>query len=284
MVRVPSFDNLRSALDDARERVIRRGTTGVSELFWAALFVVGLGIVFALATGGYHGGFHTAHTLTQAILPEEAWEWLTRFGDARLLFVVGLLFIRRRPEIFWTLVVAALIAGLSARGLKIYFDQLRPPAVLHGTQIHVIGPALKHHSFPSGHSLSIFVFCGVLAGYFRTWRACGALAAAAVLVGTSRVALGVHWPQDVVAGAFLGLIIAGAAIWLTRFWRVGLRPQVHLALLLLPVIALLLLLIDDEGNPAEPELIYPLVAIGAAKLIYDYRDLIIGAIRRALTR
>ena len=33
MVRVPSFDNLRSALDDARERVIRLGSTGVSDLY-----------------------------------------------------------------------------------------------------------------------------------------------------------------------------------------------------------------------------------------------------------
>ena len=57
-------------------------------------------------------------------------------------------FVRRRPEIFWAMIVGAVIGGLYARGMKVWFDELRPPAVLPPAEIHLIGSALSRHSFP----------------------------------------------------------------------------------------------------------------------------------------
>lgn len=71
------------------------------------------------------------------------------------------------------------------------------------------------HSFPSGHSQNAATAYGLFALTARrpAWRwACGALM---VLVGFSRLYLGVHYPKDVLAGLALGLLCAWGteALW-----------------------------------------------------------------------
>lgn len=270
-----SLHRLRQTMHTANERLIGRGTAGVVELLVVAIAIVILGIAMSLASGGYHGGFQFLHRFSQAALPEEAWEWLTCFGDGRVLLILSVLFVRRRPEIFWAMIVGAVVGGLYARGIKVWFDELRPPAVLAAAEINLIGPVLGRHSFPSGHTLSVFLFAGVLFAYSNTWHSRLLLLLAATLVGISRVALGVHWPQDVIAGAFSGLMVAALAVWLTRYWRIGLRLGVHVWLLTLPAAALVLVLLDHQGNPWEPELIIPMVVIGTALLVVNYLDLFV---------
>lgn len=64
-------------------------------------------------------------------------------------------------------------------------------------------------SFPSGHTASAF---GFATGAGAAWPAASApLRALATLVGYSRVHTGVHYPADVVAGAFLGVSAAELA-------------------------------------------------------------------------
>jgi undecaprenyl-diphosphatase len=80
------------------------------------------------------------------------------------------------------------------------------------------------HSFPSGHAFLTTAVAVSLALVFGRCAAPAvrraALVAAAVLaglVGLSRVALGVHWPSDVVAGWCLGL--AWASVTTLAAWR-----------------------------------------------------------------
>ena len=70
---------------------------------------------------------------------------------------------------------------------------------------------VKTQSFPSGHATSSMVFyltlALLLAGRSR-WRreAIGAAIMLSLLIGTSRVMLGVHWPSDVIGGWSFGLL------------------------------------------------------------------------------
>ncbi|MFD9125963.1 phosphatase PAP2 family protein [Kitasatospora sp. NPDC059571] len=80
-------------------------------------------------------------------------------------------------------------------------------------------------SFPSGHAMASAITCGALAALIwpvagRALRigSCTTAAIAVLAVGWTRIALGVHWPSDVVAGwlgavATLGLITAAVELW-----------------------------------------------------------------------
>ncbi|MGB7589196.1 MAG: phosphatase PAP2 family protein [Solirubrobacterales bacterium] len=64
----------------------------------------------------------------------------------------------------------------------------------------------RSSSFPSGHAASAFAFATGAAGAQPMLSA--PLRALATLVGYSRVHTGVHYPADVLAGAFIGVSAA----------------------------------------------------------------------------
>ncbi len=83
-------------------------------------------------------------------------------------------------------------------------------------------------SFPSGHALRTFALAAFIGLRFR-WRAGGAAMGYAVLVGLSRIYLGLHWPSDVLGGAFLGIALALAVEFANR--RIGFYQRVRKRLL-----------------------------------------------------
>ena len=63
-------------------------------------------------------------------------------------------------------------------------------------------------SFPSGHAAGSFAFAAFVFAFHR--RAGIVLAGLAVAIALSRVALGVHYPTDVAAGAVVGALLGWA--------------------------------------------------------------------------
>ena len=120
----------------------------------------------------------------------------------------------------WTLVVAFsawYLSGWAENGLKVAISRERPCRALE--HIRLILPCPKSFSMPSGHACSSFAVAvplfSLTRGYIALiWRLYPLLLAS--LIAFSRVYLGVHYPSDVLAGAFLGGLIGLALSMLYR--------------------------------------------------------------------
>ena len=116
------------------------------------------------------------------------------------------------------LLAAVLGETLLANGLKALFDRPRPDIVPH--LVHATG-----NSFPSGHAtsaaavyltLAALIASGVKSRAARAYVFSFAIVVA-LIVGASRVYLGVHYPSDVLAGLSLGAAWA-AIIWIVAYY------------------------------------------------------------------
>lgn len=220
---------------------------------------------------GYHAGFHTINQST-AVMSSSLLSVLTFCGDSAVPLVVVLLFARQRPSVLGIVLIASLFGLMLSHGLKHYFDAMRPPAVLDSSEFQLIGQAFRQHSFPSGHSFSIFIFVTVMWCYIqeRPWRV--GLVLFGILVALSRVLVGAHWPIDVLVGSALGIASAQLGIYvaLHRAWTK--RVTTHVGVLLLLLYTALLLLQHDGGYPLARWFALCLASAAIIKVGADYRN------------
>jgi undecaprenyl-diphosphatase len=133
--------------------------------------------------------------------------------------VVLLLLIRRRPRLAIYLAVTGAGALILDPSLKTLVGRVRP----------VVADPVAYgggNSFPSGHTLGATVVWGALTLVFLSlangrWRGrlIGLAAVVVVAVGLTRIALGVHYLSDVVAGWLLGLAWISVTAYAFRVWR-----------------------------------------------------------------
>lgn len=261
---------LKNNLLDAKQRLRQYDTSPLIFLAACVFALAVLQLAVLLITHNYHAGFSTLNPLLNSLLPDFLWAWITRFGDERVLLAFCLLFARRHPEIIWALLLTSLLALLYAKGIKAWFDTTRPPGVLDLQTIKLVGPALRANSYPSGHTTTAFVFFGVLCAFTGHTHQRIALLACASLVGLSRIAIGIHWPIDVLAGALGGLGAAVLGVWWAKHWLGGLNPGAHFGVIGLACIGMVSLLFVDGGNPSTPVLIYAIVFAMFWQLVLDY--------------
>ena len=110
----------------------------------------------------------------------------------------------RRWGVFALTVIAVALADWSSMGLKALVDRPRPPLRYAEPKTLV---AIPHDaSFPSGHAATSFAAATMLAFAFP--RLAPLLYVLAAAVAFSRVYVGVHYPLDVIGGAFMGVLVA----------------------------------------------------------------------------
>jgi undecaprenyl-diphosphatase len=181
-------------------------------LLWVAMWLLGGGegvdrrILVAL-----YAGHRPAIALVAHVLTELGGGWVLT-----ALTVAGAALLFRRGHRRRALVLAAgtALGRLLVELQKVEIGRLRPDANPHLVVVRTL-------SFPSAHSASSMLVYLSLAlllvdepGAQRRWAA-GALLLS-LLIGLSRVLLGVHWPSDVVGGWAFGLLWTMVVLWLSR--------------------------------------------------------------------
>ena len=165
--------------------------------------------------------FFAAHSSRQFIA---AMKSITFMGStsfllpAYLVLILWLLFVRK-PQQAFDIAVVAISSTAMMFALKEFFKRQRPAL-----------PIIKNvsgYSFPSGHSLSSFIFCTVL--IYLVWNGrwpkplkavvIVLLVLLALTIGLSRVVLNVHYATDVIGGLCLGMIWAIISFFLIKRLR-----------------------------------------------------------------
>lgn len=161
----------------------------------------------------------------------EAARDFTAMGGAAVLTLVtlavtGFLFFQGNRRIAAVTLGAVIGGQLLTYLLKEALDRTRPDLVPHAVVV-------TSASFPSGHAMMaavVYLTLGVLLARTLPRRRLRVYVIAfsvliALLVGVSRVYLGVHWPTDVLAGWTLG------AAWALVCWLIAIHvdPRKHMA-------------------------------------------------------
>jgi membrane-associated phospholipid phosphatase len=231
--------------------------------------VVGLALLVLLVVTGSNRAVFAAINGWSRVTGPAPWPFITVLGDTAVALALFLPFALRRPDILWALAVSAALATLFVHGFKPLFDEARPPAVLAAQELTIIGTAYRAHSFPSGHTTTIFVAAALLWLHFTSpWVRVPALAVA-VLVGLSRAVVGVHWPVDIAAGMGGGWIAACLGTSLARRWPIGLHPVVQALLVVVGTgCAVALLASMKTGYPTATGFQHAIGACALASLCF----------------
>jgi undecaprenyl-diphosphatase len=110
-------------------------------------------------------------------------------------------------------VAAALSAGLALAVAKVIseiVDRARP-FVVDPNGVHLFSGHAADPGFPSDHATGAFAVAMAIYLRKRSWGVVALIAAALLSVG--RVAIGVHFPSDVLAGAVIGCV-AALVLWI----------------------------------------------------------------------
>ena len=153
----------------------------------------------------------------------------TQLGNAGLLFIalglIMLVFKSTRKAGFSAL--CAMIIGLVVVNftIKPLLPRDRPWLVIENF-VNLV-PEKDPYSFPSGHTNAAFAFALALCmSAPRRWMKITAVCMA-VVMGLSRLYVGVHFPTDVLVGALIGSLCGLAGAWVVKTVWEGLEPRLR---------------------------------------------------------
>jgi len=165
------------------------------------------------------------------IADEKVWSFITLMGDTGILWPMLLIFSITSMKTIYAVLAAVPMGGFLSVLLKKLFDSPRPSGLLELVDIHVIGPVLTTHSYPSGHTITIFAaISAIVLSYSIQAKSLGSifkigLFIFATVVGISRIMVGAHWPLDCLAGACVGWISGVTGIYLSRKYLLKIANQ-----------------------------------------------------------
>ncbi len=144
-----------------------------------------------------------ANPVFDAIMPILTNQWVLRAVLVLVLAAVALFGGRRGRIVAVLAIVTVTISDqLSASVVKPLIERVRPCHVLG--DVHLLVNCSQGYSFPSSHAANVCGQALLIGNFFPRWR--WALWILAILVSYSRIAVGVHYPLDVIGGAAVGML------------------------------------------------------------------------------
>ena len=182
--------------------------------------LVFIGVAVGVQTGYLDGFDDTVRYRVYSIRSEKLtmfWKFITHSGDSEIVIMLGIVLLlvkSLRNKYGVKFAIAALSSTALYQGMKYIFQRPRPDIALR--LIEESG-----YSFPSGHSMNCLVSYGILAYLILKYCENARLAKIfsvglgliIILIGLSRVYVGVHFPTDVIGGWSLGIAVIVAMMY-----------------------------------------------------------------------
>ncbi|KAA3653815.1 MAG: PAP2 family protein [Proteobacteria bacterium] len=213
--------------------------------------VLGLAAAGMMMSGANMPVFMVLNQWTRA-LPDGLWATVTDTASVLSAGAVLALCLRSAPRAVLAVVMAWPVGIVMVRGLKALVDAPRPQDLMAADGFHQIGVTLSGYSFPSGHTATAFT---VVAALLLSTPACRRavpallLLMAGVLVALSRIAVGAHWPGDVLAGAATGWLCAVIGAHLSQRWPLWQSRRVLTLLAIAGIVVSLARVFFSTGYP-----------------------------------
>ncbi|MDI6891003.1 MAG: glycosyltransferase family 39 protein [Thermodesulfovibrionales bacterium] len=155
-----------------------------------------------------------------------------------LIPFVALFFLKDWKRAGIVLILSLTSLALSDWGshmLKHVFERPRPCNALEG--VHLLVGCSSSYSMPSNHAVNAFAFASPFFILFKN-KIRYAFVIVALLVGFSRVYVGVHYPSDVLVGALMGVALAISVIGLYKWSYERFKEKPYTAILFIFLLAI----------------------------------------------
>ena len=190
--------------------------------FIAAVLTFGIGTYVALdgrppgweasffnAVNGMGDGWYLAFTI------------ITFFGSTWMsVLTVAATLALRAYRLAWRLAVTIISAYAITIMAKIFIDRERPAEILAGVNAYITEPGL---GFPSGHASGCAVIALTIWPYLPRKARFIIVPLFIILIGLSRIYLGVHLPLDIIGGVAIGVAVVSFLRIMPQTWRRAIR-------------------------------------------------------------
>lgn len=152
---------------------------------------------------------------------------ITQMGDAFVFLSLLSVLFHRTPKLWEVLISSSLISLILSSLLKNIFSVPRPAAFLDPNSFIIIGKTLRaNNSLPSGHCITIFTILTVIFYHYyqNNWKYKIIAGSSMLIFGSvlaiSRVAVGAHFPLDVIVGSIVGYICGVMGFLINRRFNI----------------------------------------------------------------
>lgn len=143
----------------------------------------------------------------------------THIGNNMFALLLAVIFYYKVDRLLaYEVALGTLSLWLVVEFIKLIFRRTRPYNKLKDTRI--VGLRAHGHSFPSGHTSQSFFLATLLVNHFHVnvllWLS---FYLVALLVGITRIYVGMHYPRDVLGGAVLGITLGLLGVMVNNYLR-----------------------------------------------------------------